>query len=111
MSDEQTVAVEIALPVDAIESLKRYTLDSLMLDGEVPRDIKHAITKAIASHVETSPAWESISGLIVDEVESRKAEIVKAIADRIVVQVSQGISHAATQVVQQLGTKLKSTRF
>lgn len=105
------VTVEIQIPVEAIESLKRYTLDSLMLEGEVPHDIKRAITSAIGKHVEASPEWERIAAAIVAEVESRKDEVVKAIADRMVAQISQGVSHAASQVVQQLGTKLKNTRF
>lgn len=107
----ENVAVEIEIPVEAIESLKRYTLDSLMLEGEVPHDIKRAITQAIGKHVEASPEWEKIAAAIVAEVESRKKEVVKAIADRMVSQIAQGVNHAASQVVQQLGMKLKSTRF
>ena len=107
----ENVTVEIEIPVEAIESLKRYTLDSLMLEGEVPHDIKRAITKAIGEHLEASPEWEKIAAMIVAEVESRKEEVVKSIADRMVSQISQGVNHAASQVVQQLGSKLKSTRF
>lgn len=109
MSDN--VAVEVEVPVETIESLKRYTLDSLMLEGDVPREIKYAITKALAGHIESSPEWEGIAAMIVAEVESRKEEIVKSIADRMVSQISQSVNHAASQVVQQLGTKLKSARF
>lgn len=107
----EKVTVEIDIPVEAIESLKRYTLESLMLEGDVPNDIKRAITQAIGRHVEGSPVWENIASAIVAEVESRKEEVVKAIADRMVSQIAQGVNHAASQVVQQLGTKLKSTRF
>ncbi len=107
----ETVKVEIEIPVEAIDAMKRYTLDSLMLEGDVPHDIKRAITQAIGKHVEASPEWEKIAAMIVAEVEAQKDHVVKSIADRIVSQLSQGVNHAASQVVQQLGSKLKSVRF
>ena len=106
-----TVAVEIDVPKDVIDSLKRYTLDSLMLDGEVPREIKYAIVTGLALKMEGDPLWESIAEAIIGEVESRKGDIVQSIADRITAQLSKGINHAASQLVQKLGEKLKNVRI
>ena len=106
-----TIKTEIEIPTETIEELKRYTLDSILLDDEIPKDIKRAITQAIAKHIESSPEWEKIALEIVKEVESRKSEIIKSIADRMVSQISKGINHAASQVIQQLSSKLSNTRF
>ena len=108
---EKDTIVAVGIPSEAIESLKRYTLDSLMLEGEVPRDIKHAITKAIADHISLSEQWGEIAEAIAKDVESRRDEIVKAISDKIVAQISHGVSHAAARTVQELGTALKSVRL
>ena len=80
------------------------------LTGDVPYEVKNAITKAVCTRLEESGEWELLAEAIATMFSKRRREIAEKIVAGLVEQLARGIGDATREILAKLSKRLGDVR-
>ena len=81
------------------------------LTGDLPHDVRSAISKTVAEKMIQSDQWQKLADAITAKFESRRDEIAQRIVTGMVETMSRGIVEACRESVDQLSKRMENVRM